>query len=219
MEQDLNFIRQQTESRLKKRRNILIKQYEKFPDEKIPEKVILELQSIQKLLNEVSIEDIPKQISLKMSDLEKWYFALMLDWIIDHPDAINAARFSRAEIYKFTMHFFVDNIILNSKNQNLSFGTLKNKVSKISEESELEKNILQQLKEIKDVTTYGASLNHVVADMSSEYPNGISELLKNNQENDLSDNSFSNSLKEFIEKRNFEKQNTTNKNNQLGFNR
>ncbi|MCT3074099.1 hypothetical protein EFN64_10320, partial [Leuconostoc citreum] len=70
----------------------------------------------------------PTMIGIKNSRDEEWYFQQMKHWIERHPNALNA-KFSRSSVYKFALHFFVENIALNANNARLNYSELAQKVN------------------------------------------------------------------------------------------
>lgn len=122
--------------RLLKRQNYLRKVYrDVFPTE-IPASVTEELQLIDHMLQDLNIataiyQKQPKVISLRHSDSEEWYFQQLFHWLDRHPEAIGA-KFNRSEMYRFALHFFVENIALNAANAKLKYGDLTQKVNSLA---------------------------------------------------------------------------------------
>ncbi|WP_273948586.1 hypothetical protein [Leuconostoc mesenteroides] len=116
-----------------KRRNVLNKKNDTTLPEDIPLEVQSELTFIENLLNEFDInqsifDERPTMIGIKNSRDEEWYFQQMRHWIERHPNALNA-KFSRSSVYKFVLHFFVENIALNANNSRLNYSELAQKVN------------------------------------------------------------------------------------------
>ena len=116
-----------------KRRNVLNKKYDTTLPEDIPLDVKSELKFIDKILQEFDIDEEifakqGKTINIKNSRDEEWYFQQMKHWIERHPNALNA-KFSRSSVYKFALHFFVENIALNANNARLNYSELAQKVN------------------------------------------------------------------------------------------
>ncbi|QEA46300.1 hypothetical protein FGL72_03875 [Leuconostoc citreum] len=116
-----------------KRRNVLNKKYDTTLPEYIPLEVKSELEFIENLLNEFDINQLifderPTMIGIKNSRDEEWYFQQMKHWIERHPNALNA-KLSRSSVYKFALHFFVENIALNANNARLNYSELAQKVN------------------------------------------------------------------------------------------
>lgn len=116
-----------------KRKNILNKKYEATLPEDIPLKVKSELDFIDKLLQEFDIDEEifakqGKTINIKNSRDEEWYFQQMKHWAERHPKATNG-QFGKSTLYKFAVHFFVENIALNANNARLNYSDLAQKVN------------------------------------------------------------------------------------------
>ncbi|WP_349551448.1 hypothetical protein [Leuconostoc pseudomesenteroides] len=73
----------------------------------------------------------PKVISLRHSQSEEWYFQQLSRWLDRHPEAIGA-KFNRSELYRFALHFFVENIALNATNAKLPYGDLIDKLNALA---------------------------------------------------------------------------------------
>lgn len=122
--------------RLIKRQNYLRKIYHAVSPTEIPLSVSSELQLIDQLLKDLNIDAAiyqrqPKVISIRNSNSEEWYFQQMCSWLDRHPEAIGA-NFNRSEIYRFALHFFVENIALNAANAKLKYGDLTQKINTLA---------------------------------------------------------------------------------------
>ncbi len=119
-----------------KRRNVLNKKYDTTLPEDIPLDVKSELKFIDKILQEFDIDEEifakqGKTINIKNSRDEEWYFQQMKHWAERHPMTTNG-QFGKSTLYKFALHFFVENIALNAKNARLNFSELAQKVNDAS---------------------------------------------------------------------------------------
>lgn len=119
-----------------KRKNVLNKKYETTLPDDIPVKVKSELDFIDKLLQEFDIDEEifakqGKTINIKNSRDEEWYFQQMKHWAERHPKATNG-QFGKSTLYKFALHFFVENIALNANNARLNYSALAQKVNDAS---------------------------------------------------------------------------------------
>ncbi|TOZ02253.1 hypothetical protein [Leuconostoc pseudomesenteroides] len=119
-----------------KRRNILNKKYDTTLPEDIPLEVKSELNFIDKVLQEFDIDEEifakqGKTINIKNSRDEEWYFQQMKHWSERHPKATNG-QFGKSTLYKFALHFFVENIALNANNARLNYLELAQKVNDAS---------------------------------------------------------------------------------------
>lgn len=122
--------------RLLKRRNYLRKVYRDVSPTEIPITVNTELELIDQMLQDLKIDPTiyqkqPKVISLRHSQSEEWYFQQLSRWLDRHPEAIGA-KFNRSELYRFALHFFVENIALNATNAKLPYGDLIDKLNALA---------------------------------------------------------------------------------------
>ncbi|WP_273724263.1 hypothetical protein [Leuconostoc mesenteroides] len=116
-----------------KRRNVLNKKYDTTLPEDIPLDVKSELKFIDKILQEFDIDEeiLAKQgktINIKNSRDEEWYFQQMKHWAERNPRATNG-QFGKSTLYRFALHFFVENIALNANNARLNYSELAQKVN------------------------------------------------------------------------------------------
>lgn len=117
---------------LVKRKNVLTKKYESTPPEAMPFDVQSELAFLGQLLQEFEINESiyearPAMIGIKNSRDEEWYFQQMKHWVARHPQATNG-QFGKSTLYKFALHFFVENIALDAKNALLPMPELVQKI-------------------------------------------------------------------------------------------
>lgn len=122
--------------RLLKRRNYLRKVYRDVSPTEIPITVNTELALINQMLQDLKTDPTiyqkqPKVISLRHSQSEEWYFQQLSRWLNRHPEAIGA-KFNRSELYRFALHFFVENIALNATNAKLPYGDLIEKINTLA---------------------------------------------------------------------------------------
>ncbi|QEA46434.1 hypothetical protein FGL72_04655 [Leuconostoc citreum] len=142
---------------LAKRKNFLTKKFSNQLASEVPKKIQDELQLIDTLLADSDVpEEIyqssPKMVTIRNSKDEEWYFQQLLNWLKRHPDVING-QFARSTIYKFTLHFFVENIVLNSKNANLSMGELASRLNALTQ-SKNEVKLTAQNKNIEESLSF-----------------------------------------------------------------
>lgn len=133
--------------------------YEKFIA-MFPPSVTEESQLIDHMLQDLNIDTAiyqkqPKLISLRHSDSEEWYFQQLFHWLDCHPEAIGT-KFNRSEIYRFALHFFVENIALNAANAKLKYGELTQKVNALAlkqENAKLEAQLANMENLLRFLTT------------------------------------------------------------------
>ncbi|ABJ62160.1 hypothetical protein PUV52_06850 [Leuconostoc mesenteroides] len=116
-----------------KRRNVLNKKYDTTLPEDIPLDVKSELKFIDKILQEFDIDEEifakqGKTINIKNSRNEEWYFQQMKHWAERNPRSTNG-QFGKSTLYRFALHFFVENIALNANNARLNYSELAQKVN------------------------------------------------------------------------------------------
>lgn len=126
-------IRAQHMKTLLKRKNYLLKAYDIYLPEDIPLDVKSELDFIDELIQEMNVDEQvfniqSKAINIRNSREEEWYFQQMSHWVQRHPAALNG-QLSKGGIYKFALHFFVENVALNPSNANLNYSDLAQKVN------------------------------------------------------------------------------------------
>ncbi|MET3356671.1 UNVERIFIED_ORG: hypothetical protein ABIC58_000018 [Leuconostoc holzapfelii] len=132
MKSAIQFKTDQIKSLLKRKNNLLKRNESTLPSE-VPFEVKSELEMIDRLLQEFDInqsiyDERPTMIGIKNSRDEEWYFQQMKHWVVRHPHATNG-QFGKSAIYKYALHFFVENIALNSENARLDLSELTQKVN------------------------------------------------------------------------------------------
>ncbi|MBK0041644.1 hypothetical protein FGL85_07580 [Leuconostoc pseudomesenteroides] len=115
-----------------KRRNVLKKKYDTTLPEDIPLDVKTELKFIDKILQKFDIDEEifakqGKTINIKNSRDEEWCFQQMKHWAERNPSSTNG-QFGKSTLYRFALHFFVENIALNANNARLNSSELAQKV-------------------------------------------------------------------------------------------
>ncbi|MBZ5947958.1 hypothetical protein KII93_05685 [Leuconostoc gelidum subsp. gasicomitatum] len=146
-----------------KRKNILNKKYDTtFPDD-MPLEVKSELDFIDKLLQEFDIDEAifakqGKTINIKNSRDEEWYFQQMKHWAERHPKATNG-QFGKSTLYKFALHFFVENIALNANNARLNFSELAQKVNDVSSQKS-DSKLTAQLSNVENLLGFLLTMQH-----------------------------------------------------------
>ncbi|GAK31598.1 hypothetical protein WOSG25_110760 [Weissella oryzae SG25] len=219
MRQTLNQIKQETQRKLSKRKNLLLKKYQNVQEDAIPDSVFEELDKIEALLQEVSIRKIPNQINIKMGELEKWYFTMMFDWMSAHPESFDSKSISMTEIYKFALHFFVENIVTVPGNSLMQVEKLRRKIGSMGEANSIEKNIYRQLEDIKNLAAFNSSMVYTLADLSKDFPDGVANILSTQQENEMdSSTRYAQVFAKFINQRQLTKQNIKNRNSSNSLN-
>jgi hypothetical protein len=134
-----------------------------LPDD-VPQIVKNEIAYINDLLKELTFnsddnQKIPTDIHLKNSRDEEWYLQQMTNWVDKHPTAIGAKK-GRSTLYKYALHFFVENIALQSENSLLSASELSDRVKNMRYRNGQLENIERKLKDIDDQLTFNTAMTH-----------------------------------------------------------
>ncbi|BAX72898.1 hypothetical protein [Leuconostoc mesenteroides] len=149
--------------RLASRKKFLTTKYQNTLTEELPSSVTSELKLIDDLMTEANVSDDVYQSSSKMITIrnsrdEEWYFQQLLNWIKRHPQATNGLL-GKSQLYKFTLHFFVENIVLNPDNAQLSFGQLEEKISNLKQ-SKSDSTIVKQNRNIEQSLAFLISMSY-----------------------------------------------------------
>ncbi|WP_349535068.1 hypothetical protein [Leuconostoc citreum] len=141
---------------LAKRKNYLLKKYKDVLAENIPKAIQVEMIIIDEMLASSDVAEgvyrkKPSTFSIKNSQDEEWYFQQMSRWIERHPDATDG-KFWRGSIYKFALHFFVENIALNTTNATLSSEKLTEKVKGMNQNNKTQSDS-QLIQNIENMTS------------------------------------------------------------------
>lgn len=148
---------------LASRKKFLTTKYQNTLAEELPSSVTSELKLIDDLMTEANVSDdlyqsSPKMITIRNSRDEEWYFQQLLNWIKRHPQATNGLL-GKSQLYKFTLHFFVENIVLNTDNAQLSFGQLEEKLSNLKQ-SKSDGTIVRQNRNIEQSLAFLISMSY-----------------------------------------------------------
>ncbi|MFR4248911.1 MAG: hypothetical protein ACLT1L_03590 [Leuconostoc lactis] len=94
----------------------------------------------------------PSTINIKNSRDEEWYFQQIQQWIKRHPSSISG-RAGRSSIYKFALHFFVENIVLNPENAKLTELQLAERLNDGRHDIDT-KNIELKMNQLEEMTSF-----------------------------------------------------------------
>jgi hypothetical protein len=149
---------------LSRRLKILQKKYVNILPEAIPQVVKNEIVYINELLASLTFgsensSQITPTITIRNSRDETWYMQQMQQWLDKHPTAITGQK-GRSTIYKFALHFFVENIALQSENSLLSANELADRVKNMRYRNGQFANIERKLKDIDDQLTFNTAMTH-----------------------------------------------------------
>ncbi|WP_312694925.1 hypothetical protein [Leuconostoc pseudomesenteroides] len=149
--------------RLASRKKFLTNKYQNTLAEELPSSVTSELKLIDDLMAEANVpEEIyqtrSKTVNIKNSRDEEWYFQQLLHWAKRHPQSTNGL-FGKSSLYKFALHFFVENIVLNPDNAQLSFGQLEEKISNLKQ-AKSDSTIVKQNRNIEQSLAFLISMSY-----------------------------------------------------------
>lgn len=208
-------------NRFSRRKAYLSKKYKNTLAGEIPTHVAAELTLIDSLMKQMDVsEEVyrkqPKLIGIKNSRDEEWYFQQMLHWVEKNPSVVDG-QFGRSTIYRFALHFFVENIVLSSKNSSYSFNALIEKINHLSN-TKVDATISKQNKNIEDSLGFMMAMMYQLVDHIPETvdhkdidyklnPLSEIEIKTGGTETDLNDNAeFKNAFEAFKEVRERDKQ-------------
>ncbi|MFT8757379.1 hypothetical protein [Leuconostoc pseudomesenteroides] len=149
---------------LNKRLKILQNKYTDVLPEEIPQVVKNEILYINDLLASLTFGSADfsqktKMVNIRNSCDEEWYMQQMQKWLDKHPNAITGQK-GRSTIYKFALHFFVENIALQSENSLLNANELADRVKNMRYRNGQLANIERKLKDIDDQLTFNTAMTH-----------------------------------------------------------
>lgn len=92
------------------------------------------LQRVQAILDHevVAQDERPKQIAISTSEREIWYRDALKNWLTQHPE-VGVAPNNNVGLYRFALEFFVNQVVLNPKSTNLSYGHLLEQLKTLNE--------------------------------------------------------------------------------------
>lgn len=162
-------------SKLQHRMAILEKKFSEQSES--PDKKMLteanQIQDLLDLLNDQNDDANHKdKISVKDSVEENWYRSIAGYWLDQHIEAgVNSKQ--QSTIYKFALHFFVEQVVLNPQNSVLSYSSLLRKMEYLNAEDQQLENIARDLEDIKGLASFIAAMDHEV----NTLPDGMSKQL------------------------------------------
>ena len=189
-------VRNQIRANVAKRRKELNEKYANMNPDQIDPKALEEgtgIRFVYEILDH-EIVDIPERGSyVKITDSERqqWNRDALVHWAKRHPEAGLDAD-NKAQMYRFVMNFFVENVVLNPKNTMLNYGDLISKVGKLDEMdpilSSIDFLLNTKLEDIRELVSFNAAMSHM------EFTRQMST------SRDLSDGVLSNEIHSELEK-------------------
>lgn len=124
------------------------------------------LQRVQAILDHevVAQDERPKQIAISTSEREIWYRDALKTWLTQHPE-VGAAPNNNAGLYRFALEFFVNQVVLNPKSTNLSYGHLLEQLKTLNEPDPILGDINFQLEtkleDIKELVSFVSAMEYL----------------------------------------------------------
>ncbi|CUW06037.1 hypothetical protein [Leuconostoc gasicomitatum] len=155
-----------------------------------------EIQLLERMLEDMNVSDDifqkqPKTINIKNNRDEEWYFQQMKTWIQRRPTALNGQS-GRSTIYKFALHFFVENIVLQPDNTQLSELLLAERIKNLHKQTP--KNVADfKLEKLEEMTSFTMAMIFKQYDYIPEEV--LNDKMINYAINSMNEYGFSNSIK------------------------
>jgi len=189
-------VRQQIRANVDKRRKALNEKYVNANADQIDSKAIEEgtgIGYVYEILNHEVAQKTRRGNNIQITDSEQqqWNRDALAHWAKRHPEAGVDAD-NKAQMYRFVMNFFVENVVLNPKNTMLNYGDLISKVGKLDEMdpvlSSIDFLLNTKLEDIRELVSFNAAMSHM------EFTRQMST------SRDLSDGVLSNEIHSELEK-------------------
>lgn len=201
-------IQAESEKKLKRRLNALSKKYQNVPEKDIPLDIKKEIIAIQQIMGQME-QEIPQKdkwetATVKGSEKEEWYYNMMRMWANTHTDALNEnSKTARATLYRFALHFFVEQIVLSPKNNALSYSMLKEHVKTMTDKRDRELvKVTRKLKDIENMVAYLGSITNADAETNPKFGTEFDAFVEKGLPTDNNpESSFAKNLNVFSEKR------------------
>ena len=84
----------------------------------------------------------------------------MSTWLLQHPE-VGVSGENNAGMYRFAFTFFVNQVILNPKNNNLSYGDLLKAMDEINDVDPMLNEINYQMKDLKEIASFTAAMEYL----------------------------------------------------------
>ena len=165
MMQTLSEFRQKLKRKNQNRLKYLKKKFKNYSDEDLDPKVADEVHGIINV-NELVDHEIDSErnrnghVGIRISSQELWYRDTLVSWLKQHPETgIDTDK--SASLYRFTMNFFVNQVILNPKNNTLSYAQLLEKMDQLNDVDPMLNEINYQMKDIKEIASFTAAMEYL----------------------------------------------------------
>lgn len=116
-----------------------------------------EIEFLQKMINDMDIKNeyynsTPSIVNFRNTHNDEWYFQQMKNWVERHPTTVGGTT-SRSKIYKYALHFFVENIALNPDNAKLTELQLAERING-SKYNESTKNVELKMNQLEEMVSF-----------------------------------------------------------------
>ncbi|WP_407124713.1 hypothetical protein [Weissella paramesenteroides] len=163
--QTLSEFRQKLKRKNQNRLKYLKKKFKNYSDEDLDQQVADEVHGIINVseildYNPTDEKLLKRQIAIKTSRREVWYRNAMSTWLSQHPE-VGVSGENNAGMYRFAFTFFVNQVILNPKNNNLSYGDLLKAMDEINDVDPMLNEINYQMKDLKEIASFIAAMEYL----------------------------------------------------------
>ena len=191
--QTLSEFRQKLKRKNQNRIKYLRTKFKNYADEDLNENVADELRgliNITEILDHEPTEENSRrrQITIKTSHQEAWYRDVFKTWLDQHPET-GISGDNNAGMYRFALTFFVNQVILNPKNNTLSYGDLLKGMDEINDPDPMLNQINLQMADIKEMTSFIAAMDYLENMQDFGPARQIDELIKTDIRSEIDESS------------------------------
>lgn len=163
--QTLSEFRQKLKRKNQNRLKYLKKKFKNYSDEDLDQQVADEVHGIinvSEILDSNPTDEqlLKNQIGVKTSRQEVWYRNALSTWLSQHPE-VGVSGDNNAGMYRFALTFFVNQVILNPKNNNMSYGDLLKAMDEINDVDPMLNEINYQMKDLKEIASFTAAMEYL----------------------------------------------------------
>ena len=163
--QTLREFRQKLKRKNQNRLKYLQAKFKNYSDENLDDHIADELRGLMNV-NELVKHEIDENmhqsshVGIRTSKQEIWYRDVLIAWLKQHPETgIDTDK--AASLYRFTLTFFVNQVILNPKNNTLSYGDLLKGMDEINDVDPMLNQINNQMADLKEMTSFIAAMDYL----------------------------------------------------------
>lgn len=163
--QTLREFRQKLKRKNQNRLKYLQTKFKNYSDENLDDHVADELRGLMNVTEVLDYEPtdenlFKRQIAIKTSRQEVWYRETLKTWLAQHPET-GVSGDNNAGMYRFALNFFVNQVILNPKNNTLSYGDLLKGMDEINDADPMLNQINNQMADLKEMTSFIAAMDYL----------------------------------------------------------